>query len=112
MLTLVAPLVAQNRVVLMPGPTVAGLAKKAVITGGFAGTTVAVAVAVDVPKASFRAQRRESRAAARESKRCRLPGWPASGRRRAHREMADSAAVQRPQSAGWYAPPRLPRSVE
>jgi hypothetical protein len=48
--TLVAPVVAQSRVVLMPGPTVAGLAKKAVINGGFTGTTVAVAVAVDVPK--------------------------------------------------------------
>ena len=34
----------------MLGPTVAGLAKKAVITGGFAGTTVAVAVAVELPK--------------------------------------------------------------
>jgi hypothetical protein len=50
MVTLVAPLVAQSSVVLMPGPTVAGLAKKAVINGGLAGTTVAVAVAVDVPK--------------------------------------------------------------
>src|ERR1019366_352338 len=50
MLMLVAPVTAQNRVVLMPGPTVAGLAKKAVITGGFAGTTVAVAVAVELPK--------------------------------------------------------------
>jgi hypothetical protein len=50
MLTLVAPVTAQNRVVLMPGPTVAGLAKKAVISGGLIGTTVAVAVALDVPK--------------------------------------------------------------
>jgi hypothetical protein len=33
----------------MPGPTVAGLAKKAVIRGGLIGTTVAVAVAMDVP---------------------------------------------------------------
>src|ERR1035441_9993891 len=50
MVTLVAPLVAQSSVVLMPGPTVAGLARKAVIDGGLAGTTVAVAVALDVPK--------------------------------------------------------------
>src|SRR5664279_1073114 len=50
MVTLVAPLVAQSSVVLIPGPTVAGLAMKAVINGGLAGTTVAVAVAVDVPK--------------------------------------------------------------
>jgi hypothetical protein len=50
MLTLVAPLVAQCSVVPIPGPTVAGLAKKAVIAGGFVGTTVAMAVAVAVPK--------------------------------------------------------------
>ena len=51
MVALVAPVVVQSSVVLIPGPTVAGLAKKAVIDGGPAGTTVAVAVAVDVPKA-------------------------------------------------------------
>src|ERR1039458_947476 len=50
MVTLVAPLVAQSSVVLIPGPTVAGLPMKAVINGGFAGTTVAVAVAVELPK--------------------------------------------------------------
>jgi hypothetical protein len=50
MVTLAAPLAAQSKVVLMPGPTVAGLAAKAPITGGFTGTTVAVAVALDVPK--------------------------------------------------------------
>src|ERR1017187_7609059 len=50
MVTLFAPLVAQPRVALMPGPPVAGLARNAVIKGGLAGTTVAVAVAVDVPK--------------------------------------------------------------
>src|ERR1035441_8141926 len=50
MVTLVAPVVAQCRVVFMPGPTVVGLAVNEPITGGFAGSTVAVAVAVDVPK--------------------------------------------------------------
>jgi hypothetical protein len=50
MVTPVAPLVDQSSVVLIPGPTLAGLARKELIAGGFAGTTVAVVVAVADPK--------------------------------------------------------------
>jgi hypothetical protein len=49
MVTLVAPVVAQDRVILVPGPATVGLAEKEVITGGFAGSAVAVVVAVADP---------------------------------------------------------------
>jgi threonine/homoserine/homoserine lactone efflux protein len=50
MVTLVAPVVVHSSVVLIPGPTLAGLARKEVITGRLAGATVVVAVALAVPK--------------------------------------------------------------